>query len=145
MLEGRYLLFGDCYDDVIQVRKQCLARENVEDEMDNEAMHVIIYENKEPIACGRMLIQENKSIFDHIYVIEEKRRHKIGDFTLRLLIEKANIMCFKEVVLWSEKSTRKFFESVGFKEMKEPSNTRMDMIKMHLELESFFSSKNCCK
>jgi predicted GNAT family N-acyltransferase len=145
MLEGKYLLFGDCYDDVIYVRKQCVSRKNVEDEMDNEAIHVIVYENKEPIACGRMLIQENKSIFDNIYVIEGKRRNKIGDFTLRLLIEKVNVMCIKEIVLWCQKENREFFKSVGFIEMKEISDNHINMIKMGLDVESFFNNKNCCK
>ncbi|WP_455715656.1 GNAT family N-acetyltransferase [Anaerosporobacter sp.] len=145
MLEGKYLLFGDCFDDIIQVRNQCIDSRNVVDLMDSEAIHVIVYEDKEPIACGRMLIENDKAIFDHIYVIENKRRNKVGDFTLRLLIEKANVMCFGEIELRCDENNRKFFESLGFVEVKEPSNTYMDSIKMILDLDSLFNKKNCCK
>lgn len=145
MIEGKYLLFGDCYDDVIQVRNKCIVSGNVIDQVDSEAIHVIVYENKEPIACGRMLMEEDKAIFDHIYVIEGKRRNRVGDFTLRLLMEKANVMCCKSIELLCNNSNRKFFESVGFREVQEPSNIDMNNIKMSLNLESFFNNKGCCK
>lgn len=152
MIEGKYLLFGDNFDDVIQVRNQCIPNGNIVDSMDSEAIHVIVYENKKPIACGRMLIEEDKSVFDHIYVIEDKRRNKVGDFTLRLLIDKANVMCFKYIELWCNNCNRKFFESIGFIEVKnsfstnaDSTNIHMDSIKMRLSLELFFSKKNCCK
>ena len=144
MLEGKYLLFGDCYDDLNKIRKQCTST-SISDVMDNDALHVIVYEDKQPIACGRMLISEDIYIFDHIYVIKEKRNKKIGDFTMRLLIEKANLMCAKEIIVFCEENNKMFFESLGFLESKEPSNVNMEGIKMCLELDIFFNRKKCCK
>lgn len=144
MLEGKYLLFGDCYDDVNKIRKQCTST-SIADVMDNEALHVIVYEDKQPIACGRMLISEERYIFDHIYVINEKRNNKIGDFTVRLLIEKANLMCAKEIIVLCENDNKMFFESLGFLESKEPSNDNQEGIKMCLDLNNFFNGKKCCK
>lgn len=144
MLEGKYLLFGDCYDDVNKIRKQCIST-SIADVMDNEALHVIVYEDKQPIACGRMLICEDRYIFDHIYVINEKRNNKIGDFTVRLLIEKANLMCAKEIIVLCEDNNKMFFETLGFLESKEPSKDNLEGIKMCLDLDIFFNGKKCCK
>lgn len=143
MLEGKYLLFGDCYDDIYKIRKQCTST-SVLDAMDPEALHVIVYEDKQPISCGRMLIKENGYVFDNIYVIKEKRKNKIGDFTVRLLIEKANLLCAKEIKVSCEESNKLFFESLGFQEIKEPSNFNVTGIEMYLNISNFFNKQKCC-
>lgn len=142
MLEGKYLLFGDSYEDVYTIRQLCNST-CVTDVMDREALHVIVYEDAQPISCGRMLIKENRYVFDNIYVIKEKRKKKIGDFTVRLLIEKANVMCAKEIIVCCEESSKLFFESIGFQESKEPSNFNEDEIGMYLNLNTFYKKK-CC-
>lgn len=144
MLEGKYLLFGDSYEDIYKIRKQCNST-SITDVMDRDALHVIVYEDAQPIACGRMIIKENKYIFDNIYVVKEKRKNKIGDFAVRLLIEKANLMCAKEIIVCCEDSNKLFFESIGFQERKEPSNSNLNGITMYLDLNTFFNKKKCCE
>lgn len=137
-------MFGDCYDDVYKIRKLCTST-SVTDVMDRESLHVIVYEDMQPIACGRMLIKDNRYFFDHIYVVKEKRKNKIGDFTVRLLIDKANLMCAKEVIVSCEDSNKLFFEAIGFQEHNEPSNFNLDGIIMYLDLTTFYNKKECCK
>lgn len=144
MLEGKYLLFGDSYEDIYKIRKLCNST-SVTDVMDRDALHVIVYEDEQPIACGRMIIKEGKYIFDNIYVVKEKRRNRIGDFTVRLLIEKANLMCAKEIIVCCEDSNKLFFELIGFQECKEPSNLNFSGIVMYLDLITFFNKKKCCE
>lgn len=144
MLEGKYLLFGDCYDDVYKIRKQCTST-SITDVMDREALHVTVYDDAQPIACGRMLIKENRYIFDNIYVVKEKRKNNIGDFTVRLLIEKANLMCAEEIIVSCEDSNKLFFESIGFQEHNEPSKFDLDGVIMYLDLTTFFNKKRCCE
>lgn len=144
MLEGKYILFGDCYDDVYEIRKQC-TDSNVLDEMDREALHVIVYEDKNPIACGRMLINEVGYVLDNIYVIKEKRKNKIGEFVVQLLIEKANLMCAKEILVFCEDDNKVFFESIGFEECRQRFNTNKAEIVMYLDLNTYFSKNKCCQ
>lgn len=144
MLEGKYLLFGDSYEDIYKIRKQCNST-SITDVMDCDALHVIVYEDAQPIACGRMIIKESKYIFDNIYVVKEKRKNKIGDFTVRLLIEKANLMCAKEIIVCCEERNKLFFESLGFQERREPSNLDMSGIIMYLNLINYFNKKKCCE
>ena len=108
MLEGKYLLFCDSLDDVLAVRKSCEGK-SYRDDLDSESIHAIVYEHNKPIACGRMLIDNDIYAFDRIYVIEQKRNNKVGDFVLRLLIEKAYLMCAKEVYIKSNNSSKDFF------------------------------------
>lgn len=146
MLEGRYLLFGDDYGDVIKVRNQCLDVDcNSNDSMDSEAIHVIVYENNHPIACGRMLIRGEDFLFDRIYVIESKRRNRVGDFVVRLLIEKANLMCAEDVLVSCKEDSRVFFESIGFRERRDLCDRNKDQVNMCLNLETFLNKKSCCK
>lgn len=139
MLEGKYLLFCDSLDDVIKVRQKCLI-DPISDPLDNETIHVIVYEDKEPIACGRMLMNEDNFVFDNIYVIEEKRNAKIGDFVLRLLIERADLMCAEKVYLKSSPRSKEFFVRFGFEDVKE-EGTDYDL---YLDIKKYLNRKSCC-
>ncbi|WP_167957625.1 GNAT family N-acetyltransferase [Anaerosporobacter faecicola] len=162
MLEGKYLMIGDPLNDVINVRKQVCGFDQ-QDSMDTEAIHVIVYENHIPVACGRLLIVHETFLLDGIYVIQEKRNEKIGDFVVRLLVEKAYLLNTETVNVICDSTNKGFFSKLGFIEIKsiltdlayavqEKEDIPFCMhiakekaICMKLDVVSFKTNHKCCK
>lgn len=147
MIEGKYLLFSDDFTDIFAVRKQCEEQDRkafVTDDLDEEAIHVIAYEDGIPIATGRLLMHSNSFEVSKVCVIPQKRNQKIGDFVMRLLIEKANTFSAKAIYcMITNVECESFFESFGFKkEYEERKNLDRTMV---LNLEQYYKNKKCCK
>lgn len=116
-------MYGDNLDDVKYLREKCdtdCSENNTKKAMylnnisEQDEIHVVVYENKLPIGCGSMTIIENTFWFTDINVIKEQRRKKVGDFILRLLIEKADLMNAKEIYIACTDNNKIFFQNFGF-------------------------------
>lgn len=147
MIEGKYLLFSDDFTDIFAVRKQCEEYKGssfVKDDLDDEAVHVIAYEDGIPIGTGRLLMHSNSFEVDKICVIPQKRNQKIGDFIMRLLIEKANTFSARSIYcILTNPSCESFFELFGFE--KEHEENKNDDRTMVLNLEQYYTNKKCCR
>ena len=103
MLEGRYLFFGDDLTDARRIRYEVFEKEQkvpheIEfDNLDDEAIHVVVYEDQKPVGTGRLLFDGENYKIGRIAVIKEERGKKYGDFVVRMLIDKAFLMGAKRV------------------------------------------------
>ncbi len=83
------------------------------DGRDPEAIHVLIFENGNAIATGRML---NDGHIGRIAVLKSFRNKGFGKTAILKLIEEATHLGMKRVFLGAQLHAVKFYKKLGFKE-----------------------------
>ena len=100
-------------------RKVFIEEQNVtaEDEFDGTdagAIHLLVRDGNQPIATGRIIIEDGVFYLGRIAVLKERRGQKYGEFVLRLLIRKAYELGGTEQRLHSQTHAIGFYEKFGF-------------------------------
>jgi len=122
-IQGKMLSGNQDFKDAFDIRRKVFIEEqgiSENDEfniMDLAAMHAIVYEDGEytkAVATGRILFDGETCKIGKICVIKEFRNRKYGDFTVRMLLNKAFTAGISEVYLDSQKSTVEFYRKIGF-------------------------------
>lgn len=128
MIQGKLLYYGDDLKEVYDIRKKVFVEElgvpmeKEFDELDKEAVHVLVFEqtNQEnsskqiPVAAGRIIWLENVCEIGHVAVLKEYRHREYGDFTVRMLINKAFHMGIDEVIAKIRPEFTNFIKKIGF-------------------------------
>lgn len=136
LIQGKILAYGDDLTEVFQIRKKVFVEEQgipeeLEfDDLDSQAMHVIVYEEdpnwkndkayKKAVATGRIIFDGTTCKIGRIAVLKEYRNMKYGDFTVRMLLNKAFTAGIDEVRLDANCSVQAFYEKIGFHVAGEP-------------------------
>lgn len=135
LIQGKILTYGDDISEVVQIRREVFLNEYgvTEEEIDyidNMAMHVIVYEEdnnwkenvsqyKKSVASGRIFFDGTQCIIDKVCVLKEFRNKKYGDFTVKMLLNKAFTSGIDKVELYSPDNVVGFFKTIGFQETNE--------------------------
>lgn len=128
MIQGKLLSFNDNLEQVNIIRKQVLVEELeipeqiVFDENDKNAIFVLVYEESnikngvinKPVATGRIIYDGDNCIIDNIAVLKEYRQKKYGDFTVRMLINKAFTSGISEITVSTFPELLEFYKKIGF-------------------------------
>lgn len=133
LVQGKLLNSGDDLSEVYNIRKKVfieeLGRNESEefDDIDSEAMHVLIYEqnpnwqvnqidsdSKKAVATGRIYFDGVKCQISKVSVLKEYRGLKYGDFAVKMLLNKAFTSGINEISIISDIDVAGFFESIGF-------------------------------
>ena len=124
LIQGKILSYGDDLSEVYAIRRKVFIEEmkvpeEIEfDGMDDTAMHVIVYEeagSKKAVATGRIWFDGTTCEIGHISVLKEYRKRMYGDFTVRMLLNKAFTANIFDVDTIAFTSTIGFFEKIGFR------------------------------
>lgn len=124
MLQGKWLSGDDDLTDAFGLRRQIFVEEigydeKIEfDDHDDICIHLVVYENQEPVATGRM---EWLSDFDTIHmgricVRRDKRNQRIGDFLVRVMLDKAFRAGASTVEIFAKEEVTGFYQKLGFKD-----------------------------
>ena len=116
-------LGNEILDDAYKVRFQVFCKEQgvkpeVEaDDHDREALHVVVYDQEEPIAAGRMVIVNEMFRVGRICVLPEYRGQHVGEKIVALLLDiaKENRGIKERVYARAQVSAIPFYEKFGFK------------------------------
>lgn len=149
VIQGKILSYGDDLAEVFRIRKEVLIEEfgiseEIEfDGLDEHAMHVIVYEEgirkplsgelseeKNAVATGRIVYDGISCEIGHIAVIKEFRGKKYGDFTVRMLLNKAFTGGVKEVVVNIDPRLEEFYHKIGFKRVSSSDEEGFSQLKM---------------
>ncbi len=132
LIQGKLLCYGDDLSEVFDIRRKVfieeleVAKEQVFDDLDNIAMHAIIYEEsqdwhnetindkKTPVATGRIIYDGTVCTIDKVAVLKEFRGMKYGDFTVKMLLSKAFTSGINEVITKTFSESQDFFRTIGF-------------------------------
>lgn len=119
-VEGKYLYYGEDMSDVFSIRDQVLQAEKSviydtnSENLEKESIHVVTRVDDKAVATGSIYMKDDYFIISLIAVIEEYRYKKLGDFTLRMLIDKSFIMGAKKIKILTPIKYQGFYEKVGF-------------------------------
>lgn len=148
MIQGKILTYGDDLTPIYDIRKKVFVEElgipkdKAFDEQDPMAMHVLVFEenpdqdnamnNKIPVATGRITYDGTDCVIEHIAVLKKYRNKEYGDFTLRMLVNRALIAGVKEISLLSPTNLCHFFENVGFEKNEEQNDNEVSHMSLKL-------------
>jgi predicted GNAT family N-acyltransferase len=123
LIQGKILSYGDDLSEAYAIRREVFIKEEgipeeIEfDELDAEAMHVVVYENndqKKAVATGRINYDGENCQISRIAVLKEFRGRMYGDFTVRMLLNKAFSADIKIVTINAQQSAIEFYKKIGF-------------------------------
>lgn len=86
------------------------------DEYDSIALHLVIYNNRTPVATGRIFKHNDTFTIGRICVVKEYRNMHLGSLLMEKLIEKAITMGAKELHLSSQVYATGFYRKFSFEE-----------------------------
>lgn len=152
LIQGKILSYGDDLSEVIEIRKKVFidelgySSEMIFDDIDQFAMYVIVYEEdpnwkekksnvKKAVATGRIYYDGSTCEIGQVAVLKEYRRKQYGDFTVRMLLNKAFISGVNTVSLISPWNTVEFFKTIGFR-VTDESKSSEDLQQYAMEIKS---------
>jgi predicted GNAT family N-acyltransferase len=139
LIEGKILNNGYDLSEVYSIRRTVfveeyeLTEQEEFDGQDDMAMHVIVYEEtggKKAVATGRIIFDGATCEVGHIAVLKEYRNKRYGDFTVRMLLNKAFTAGIQDVETISYIENADFFRKIGFQQM---------------DSEIIYQNRRCCK
>ena len=120
MIEGKFLKGTEDLSEAFNIRKkvfceeQGISMEEEFDTLDRESIHVIIYDENNIVATGRLYRKDDYYKIGRIAVLKEFRGKYYGDFVVRMLIDRA----FQEgatcVHVGAQRKAQAFYETIGF-------------------------------
>lgn len=106
------------HDDAIEIRQKVFVEEqgfaNEFDDIDQRAIHLVVYENNQAIGCARIFDEDKTMIFGRLAVLKEKRHVHIGSQILSALERYAQELGYQEVVLSAQTQALSFYVKNGY-------------------------------
>jgi predicted GNAT family N-acyltransferase len=121
MIKGVFLFGTDDLDDVYKIRREVFhIEQGIDlvfefDDLDQEAVHVLIKEDNENVATGRLVYDGHKYKIGRIAVLKDYRGKGYGGFVVRMLLDKAFEMGAYKVLVHSQEQVVPFYEGLGFR------------------------------
>lgn len=117
----QYKIFNSLPQEAIDIRTAVFIEEQgfqqEFDEIDHTAYHLIIYENNNPIANGRLYkdtSKENAYIIGRLAVIKTHRNKHLGAKLMMLLEAQAKKLQATKISLSAQCQAQKFYEKLGY-------------------------------
>jgi predicted GNAT family N-acyltransferase len=122
MIQGKYLYYGDDLTECFEIRRQVfvveqqIPKEEEFDDIDDYAIHAIVFdnENKKAVATGRVYHNGTNYKIGRIAVLKKERGKYYGDFVVRMLANKAFLMGAEEIHIDAQLTAISFYERIGF-------------------------------
>ena len=84
------------------------------DEHDETAVHVLVYDNEEPVGCGRLVFFDQYAQIGRVAVLQRKRKLGVGSVICEALMNIAVEENAKKVILHAQLSAEDFYKKLGF-------------------------------
>ncbi len=120
MITNKWIPGFEDFSDALDIRETVFIREqhcpvDVErDAFDKTSLHLVVYDGKKPVGCGRIVAKPDYYKLGRIAVLKEERGRHYGDLIVRLLLFKSFDMGAKEVRLDAQETASSFYERFGF-------------------------------
>jgi len=112
MIKGQWFAPGSDIAACAAIREAVFGRGT--DALDQESWNVMVYNDEEPAATGRLWWKDGAFCLGDIAVLPALRGRRLGDLTLRLLLFKAETHAARMIRLQSPEDVCAFFERLGF-------------------------------
>lgn len=101
--------------EIVFVQEQGVPKEIEFDGNDDKAIHVIAYDNYNPVGCARILFLDTGAKIGRVAVLSSHRKQGIGEKLCNELINIAINQGETYVYLNAQASAKNFYEKIGFK------------------------------
>lgn len=105
-------------EDAMNIRRNVFMAEqgykNEFDDIDNKALHIVVYDNEKPVATCRIYKEDNSYVLGRIAVDKAYRGKNLGTI---LLAEAENVVLQRggrEIILHAQCRVRGFYEKSGY-------------------------------
>lgn len=128
-------------EDARFIREEVFIKEqgfnNEFDEIDQIALHLVIYDEKGPIACCRYFEgqEQGEYIIGRIAVLKEYRGMQLGQKLIQEVEKQVNNLNGKKLSLSAQMRVMQFYEKQGFVALGEPY---LDEECEHIHMEKYF-------
>lgn len=107
------------FDDASRIRQAVFVEEqgfeNEFDEIDEQAYHLVIYKEQNPIGTGRMYLKnETTMILGRIATVKDYRGQNIGSLIVKTLENKARQLGYLTTELSAQQRAQGFYEKLGY-------------------------------
>jgi len=153
LIQGKILSYGDNLSEAFYIRKKVFceefsfSEEDESDEYDQEAMHVVVYDGSDStkaVATGRIIYYGDSCEIDKVAVLKEYRGLYFGDFTVKMLINKAFTAGVHEVFVRTPMNCELFFNKIGFQKETDYLQNNVICCKMVIRDNQVKKSCNSC-
>ena len=120
MIQARWIPGNEDLSECMALRREVFVKEQSvlvqeRDWIDEYALHVLVYNDKKPVATGRIYgVDVGIVKVDCICVSKYYRSRKLGDLVLRMLLFQAQDLNAKFVEVTTAVSAQGFYETLGF-------------------------------
>ncbi len=144
MVQGKWFAPGSDLSALLPVREAVFGRGA--DALDALSWNTLVYEDSVPAATGRIWWEDGAFRLGDLAVLEERRRRRLGDLVLRLLLFKAQSHAAREVRLRCPRDLTGFFERLGLRPQPSGSGDA-DIVEMMIPGDQIDldTCKNCPK
>ncbi len=104
------------------------------DDIDERAIHLVLYDGDKPVAVGRTYEEDGKAIMGRIAVIPEFRSRHLGAAVVTELEKVAKAEGYTVAALSAQCRVQGFYEKLGYTPMGEPY---FDEYCPHIHMEKF--------
>ena len=121
MLKVIWLEGNEDLKDSYKIRKEVFVLEQnvpIEIELDSKdemCKHIVIYDEDEPIATGRIVLENNICFLGRICIVKKFRGRGIGVFLVENMIKMAAEMGVEDIYIHAQKYAEDFYKRLNFK------------------------------
>lgn len=120
MITNKWINGRDDISDALKIRSDVFEKElemtdePEEDENDELSLHLVLYDDGDPVATGRIYHDGKTFRIGRCAVLKEKRGAGFGDMLIKLLLLKAFTYNPSEIIISSRLVQAPFYEKYGF-------------------------------
>lgn len=122
MVQGKWFFYTDELDDVKTVLSGVYGDNFEMGDDDYYGFNIVVYDNGEPVCCGRLNQKNDKFLISRLCTLPNKRRMGFADLALRMLIRKAFDMGATSVTYIVGDKESEYLMRIGFKPIERTEN-----------------------
>ena len=126
MVQGKWFAPGTDLSALLPVRESVFGRGS--DDLDASSWNALVLEDAVPAATGRIWWENGAFWLGDIAVLEDRRRRRLGDLVLRLLLFKAQSHAAREVRLRCPRDLTGFFDRLGLRALPSDDPDTVEMV-----------------
>ena len=126
MVQGKWFAPGTDLSVLLPVRESVFGRGP--DDLDASSWNALVLEDAVPAATGRIWWENGAFWLGDIAVLEDRRRRRLGDLVLRLLLFKAQSHAAREVRLRCPRDLTGFFDRLGLRALPSDDPDTVEMV-----------------
>jgi len=128
------------------IEEQSCPEDEEYDEFDRQAMHLMIYVDEQPAACGRVWHDGKSYRIGRLAVRPMYRGQKLGDLAVRLMLFKATNMGAEQIDISAQTYIMPLYKKFGFVQHgKEYMEAGIPHKRMTVKTDDIVYPSDCCK